>query len=156
MAIARREKQEQKRRDDAQGPSEAGSKEALPLARAAMAEAHDKGNCKPCLYFTLKADSCRNGDKCEFCHRCTREVIKAHQTQAKNARRSTMAIARREKQERKMRQSEGKHGSSIVVTGFSTTMMQPMPTLHQQQATPALVGNVIQVSQARRMSQVPL
>eukprot|EP00428_Durinskia_dybowskii_P052371 CAMPEP_0170319752 /NCGR_PEP_ID=MMETSP0116_2-20130129/60594_1 /TAXON_ID=400756 /ORGANISM="Durinskia baltica, Strain CSIRO CS-38" /LENGTH=460 /DNA_ID=CAMNT_0010572491 /DNA_START=51 /DNA_END=1433 /DNA_ORIENTATION=+ len=33
-------------------------------------EAHLRGECKPCSYFWYKADGCRNGYDCAFCHLC--------------------------------------------------------------------------------------
>lgn len=38
--------------------------------------AHRLGKCRPCSYFYLKADGCRMGDACEFCHLCTAEEVK--------------------------------------------------------------------------------
>lgn len=32
---------------------------------------HIRGECRPCLFFTRKADGCRKGDQCEHCHYCT-------------------------------------------------------------------------------------
>eukprot|EP00442_Polarella_glacialis_P055819 CAMPEP_0115088456 /NCGR_PEP_ID=MMETSP0227-20121206/24005_1 /TAXON_ID=89957 /ORGANISM="Polarella glacialis, Strain CCMP 1383" /LENGTH=143 /DNA_ID=CAMNT_0002478735 /DNA_START=70 /DNA_END=501 /DNA_ORIENTATION=- len=32
---------------------------------------HALGICKPCSYFAFKADGCRQGDSCAFCHFCT-------------------------------------------------------------------------------------
>merc|ERR1712217_725042 len=37
---------------------------------AAMQEAHSRGECKPCAYFMHKADGCRQGNDCQFCHLC--------------------------------------------------------------------------------------
>jgi len=34
-------------------------------------ELHIRGECRPCLFFTRKADGCRKGDQCEHCHYCT-------------------------------------------------------------------------------------
>lgn len=41
-----------------------------------MEERHLRGNCKPCAYFLYKADGCRHGDQCEYCHLCKRGEIK--------------------------------------------------------------------------------
>jgi hypothetical protein len=35
-----------------------------------MEAAHIRGDCKPCIYFFKKQDSCRWGGDCEFCHLC--------------------------------------------------------------------------------------
>ena len=55
----------------------AQSREEVAAARAAMKRAHYAGCCKPCQYFAFKADSCRKGDSCLFCHLCTREEVQA-------------------------------------------------------------------------------
>jgi len=47
-----------------------------------MERAHWKGSCKPCAYFHKKADSCRRGEDCEFCHICRPEEL-LKQTRAK-------------------------------------------------------------------------
>merc|ERR1719329_954014 len=41
-----------------------------------MEERHRRGDCKPCAYFLYKADGCRHGDQCEYCHLCKRGEIK--------------------------------------------------------------------------------
>lgn len=35
-----------------------------------------KDNCRPCAYFYKKADSCRQGDECTFCHLCPPDALK--------------------------------------------------------------------------------
>mmetsp|Transcript_153501 Transcript_153501/g.270910 ORF Transcript_153501/g.270910 Transcript_153501/m.270910 type:complete len:285 (+) Transcript_153501:87-941(+) len=42
-----------------------------------MEELHFKGECRPCAYFYQKADGCRWGTECTFCHLCPREAAKA-------------------------------------------------------------------------------
>jgi len=39
-------------------------------------EAHARGECRPCAYFRHKADGCRQGDDCPFCHLCDHDAIK--------------------------------------------------------------------------------
>lgn len=46
---------------------------------------HWKGNCKPCAYFHNKADSCRRGADCEFCHICRPEELKRQKRAKKKA-----------------------------------------------------------------------
>ncbi|CAK0810343.1 unnamed protein product [Prorocentrum cordatum] len=41
------------------------------LKYPAMEDAHIRGECKPCAYFLYKADGCRHGNQCNFCHLCT-------------------------------------------------------------------------------------
>jgi hypothetical protein len=38
-------------------------------------ELHERGECTPCAYFSLKADGCRRGDACMFCHLCPAEEL---------------------------------------------------------------------------------
>jgi hypothetical protein len=38
---------------------------------------HRKGECQPCAYFAFRADGCRQGSDCEFCHLCTKSQAKA-------------------------------------------------------------------------------
>jgi hypothetical protein len=39
-------------------------------------EAHILGQCAPCAYFWYKADGCRQGAPCKFCHLCDKGEIK--------------------------------------------------------------------------------
>eukprot|EP00930_Biecheleria_cincta_P055218 TRINITY_DN41565_c0_g1_i1.p1 TRINITY_DN41565_c0_g1~~TRINITY_DN41565_c0_g1_i1.p1 ORF type:complete len:228 (-),score=34.11 TRINITY_DN41565_c0_g1_i1:121-804(-) len=41
-----------------------------------MREAHAKQTCNPCAYFVKKADGCRKGAECTFCHLCTEEDVR--------------------------------------------------------------------------------
>ncbi|CAE8593818.1 unnamed protein product [Polarella glacialis] len=47
----------------------------------AQMEAHRLGVCVPCTYFALKADGCRNGDECTWCHICTVDTAKSWRRQ---------------------------------------------------------------------------
>jgi len=38
---------------------------------------HRRGECQPCAYFAFRADGCRAGDDCEFCHLCTKSQAKS-------------------------------------------------------------------------------
>merc|ERR1719456_1465913 len=38
---------------------------------------HIRGECRPCAYYLKKADSCRLGSQCGFCHLCPEGAIKA-------------------------------------------------------------------------------
>merc|ERR1739847_112323 len=40
-------------------------------------EKHIRRECKPCAYFVKKADSCRLGAQCDFCHLCPEGAVKA-------------------------------------------------------------------------------
>lgn len=46
----------------------------------AMEPAHQRGDCRPCVYYTSKTDGCRRGEDCEFCHLCP---LGAHQKKRK-------------------------------------------------------------------------
>jgi len=50
--------------------------EPFKLKHTSMEERHRGGDCKPCAYFLYKADGCRHGDECEYCHLCRRGEIK--------------------------------------------------------------------------------
>lgn len=43
---------------------------AAPHQKDVPDSAHERGECKPCSYFWYKADGCRHGDQCNFCHLC--------------------------------------------------------------------------------------
>jgi hypothetical protein len=51
---------------------------------------HENATCVPCMYFQIKADGCRLGDACNFCHICTEEDVK-------NFRRAQKRKTRKEK-----------------------------------------------------------
>merc|ERR1740138_467886 len=38
---------------------------------------HRRGECQPCAYFAFRADGCRAGASCEFCHLCTKSQAKS-------------------------------------------------------------------------------
>eukprot|EP00929_Paragymnodinium_shiwhaense_P017884 TRINITY_DN12770_c0_g7_i1.p2 TRINITY_DN12770_c0_g7~~TRINITY_DN12770_c0_g7_i1.p2 ORF type:complete len:196 (-),score=26.27 TRINITY_DN12770_c0_g7_i1:912-1499(-) len=47
---------------------------------------HSERGCRPCAFFVYKADGCRMGDACEYCHLCTRtEIRRWKRTKAKYA-----------------------------------------------------------------------
>merc|ERR1712232_125826 len=57
-------------------PPQADQADLSASQTAAPAEAHYRGECKPCAYHVYKADGCRQGAACPFCHLCTRGEIK--------------------------------------------------------------------------------
>eukprot|EP00931_Biecheleriopsis_adriatica_P013936 TRINITY_DN11548_c0_g1_i1.p1 TRINITY_DN11548_c0_g1~~TRINITY_DN11548_c0_g1_i1.p1 ORF type:complete len:128 (+),score=35.66 TRINITY_DN11548_c0_g1_i1:49-432(+) len=84
----------------------------------AMRQRHERGECKPCAYFNLKADGCRRGAACEFCHICGREEMKAFK---RNQKRKAKELAandpdaaanrkdlKEQKKQRRERHDEGK------------------------------------------------
>jgi len=52
-----------------------------------MERSHWKGTCRPCAYFHNKADSCRRGEDCEFCHICRPEELRRQKRAKKKAQR---------------------------------------------------------------------
>lgn len=76
---------------------------------SSMERHHWKGNCKPCAYFHNKADSCRRGADCEFCHICRPEELKRQ----KRAKKKALRIAHEGRRALWGRKSRG--------TGFSQT-----------------------------------
>ena len=55
-----------------------------------MEAAHNRGECKPCGYFLYKADGCRNGDRCPYCHLCKKgEIKRRKRAKAKESKEST-------------------------------------------------------------------
>jgi len=42
---------------------------------------HLRGECQPCAFFALRADGCRRGNLCEFCHLCDKKEIKRRKRQ---------------------------------------------------------------------------
>jgi hypothetical protein len=52
---------------------------------------HEIGECSPCAYFWQKADGCRLGDECKYCHLCDRDAIRRWK-KAKKQRKKADAI----------------------------------------------------------------
>ncbi|CAE8602490.1 unnamed protein product [Polarella glacialis] len=44
------------------------------------------GQCRPCSFFALKKDGCRQGDDCLFCHACTYEEVISSRRSCSRAR----------------------------------------------------------------------
>mmetsp|Transcript_64907 Transcript_64907/g.120796 ORF Transcript_64907/g.120796 Transcript_64907/m.120796 type:complete len:211 (+) Transcript_64907:74-706(+) len=47
-----------------------------PLSMSEKEALHYRKECTPCAYFARKADGCRSGDGCQFCHLCDAGEIK--------------------------------------------------------------------------------
>merc|ERR1712048_85712 len=47
------------------------------ITLAPKALIHARGECNPCAYFAFRADGCRSGKDCDFCHICTKSQAKA-------------------------------------------------------------------------------
>mmetsp|Transcript_25110 Transcript_25110/g.40232 ORF Transcript_25110/g.40232 Transcript_25110/m.40232 type:complete len:155 (+) Transcript_25110:257-721(+) len=59
-----------------------GTRSELPLLLS-KDEEHRLGQCRPCSYFVLKKDGCRQGDDCPFCHICSYKEVKDRKKQLK-------------------------------------------------------------------------
>eukprot|EP00930_Biecheleria_cincta_P085728 TRINITY_DN750_c0_g1_i1.p1 TRINITY_DN750_c0_g1~~TRINITY_DN750_c0_g1_i1.p1 ORF type:complete len:440 (-),score=42.51 TRINITY_DN750_c0_g1_i1:82-1401(-) len=49
---------------------------------------HAARRCTPCAYFRVKADGCRRGEACEFCHICTLSDVRARKALVKREARN--------------------------------------------------------------------
>ena len=45
--------------------------------------AHERGTCRPCQFYQVRAAGCRLGDHCKFCHFCPVDVAKAERRRVK-------------------------------------------------------------------------
>ncbi|CAL1172045.1 unnamed protein product [Cladocopium goreaui] len=54
---------------------------------------HLSGLCRPCLFFTRKADGCLRGDTCDHCHLCSAEQTRRKLNRAKAERRARRLAA---------------------------------------------------------------
>mmetsp|Transcript_23454 Transcript_23454/g.54677 ORF Transcript_23454/g.54677 Transcript_23454/m.54677 type:complete len:264 (+) Transcript_23454:117-908(+) len=86
--------------------------------RAQMEALHARGECKPCAYFATKADSCRLGDKCSFCHLCTEEDIKRWKREKNRAQQAA----------RRSQKAAPTAVGAKVVEPTSRGMAPPLPT----------------------------
>lgn len=73
-------------------------------------EKHIRRECKPCAYYFRKADSCRLGGHCGFCHLCPKGAMKA--------RKKEKILALRE-QERLVQQCASMMSSDVSTTPSS-------------------------------------
>ncbi|CAE8733929.1 unnamed protein product, partial [Polarella glacialis] len=53
-------------------------------------QAHQRGQCRPCSFQSARADSCRLGDDCQFCHLCTYEDFMQKKNAGKHDRRKRL------------------------------------------------------------------
>ncbi|CAK9114237.1 unnamed protein product [Durusdinium trenchii] len=64
-------------------------------SQADLRELHNTRRCVPCLFFTTKADGCRMGEACAWCHFCTRSEMKREQNRLRFLRRRAEKLMRR-------------------------------------------------------------
>mmetsp|Transcript_27894 Transcript_27894/g.64813 ORF Transcript_27894/g.64813 Transcript_27894/m.64813 type:complete len:413 (-) Transcript_27894:132-1370(-) len=96
---------------EAQGGLQNDAPERAP-AWSQGAEHHAQRECKPCVHY-WKADSCRRGAECLFCHLCSAEDVRK-----KNKRRVTLTRAkkRRERRATKHEQQDQNSVSAAIHT----------------------------------------
>jgi len=77
----------------ARSASAPGDLLTVPFKAYTMAELHEIGKCHPCAYVYGKADGCRRGEQCKFCHACPPEELKTRKklrAKALKARRAAL------------------------------------------------------------------
>merc|ERR1719159_2166690 len=57
-------------------------------------EKHIRRECRPCAYYFKKADSCRQGSQCGFCHLCPDGALKARKKEKIRALREQQHLAK--------------------------------------------------------------
>lgn len=70
-----------------------GNLQTVPFKAYTMPELHEMGKCHPCAYLYGKADGCRRGEECRFCHECPPEELKTRKklrAKALKARRAAL------------------------------------------------------------------
>merc|ERR1712228_325821 len=67
------------------------SKQEIDEQSLSMEEKHARRICRPCTYFAFKADGCRLGDKCAFCHFCGKAELKKQKKERKKKLREAAA-----------------------------------------------------------------
>eukprot|EP00930_Biecheleria_cincta_P021457 TRINITY_DN15901_c0_g2_i3.p1 TRINITY_DN15901_c0_g2~~TRINITY_DN15901_c0_g2_i3.p1 ORF type:complete len:121 (+),score=24.78 TRINITY_DN15901_c0_g2_i3:36-398(+) len=72
-------------------PASAPAQPVELLVSVEMQQRHDKKECRPCAYFAAKADGCRQGAHCQFCHLCDKGALKAYKKDQKRKARKEHA-----------------------------------------------------------------
>merc|ERR1719443_1418513 len=57
-------------------------------------EKHQRRECRPCAYYLKKADSCRQGAQCGFCHLCPEGALKARKKERIRALKQQSQLAK--------------------------------------------------------------
>eukprot|EP00930_Biecheleria_cincta_P047295 TRINITY_DN32758_c0_g1_i1.p1 TRINITY_DN32758_c0_g1~~TRINITY_DN32758_c0_g1_i1.p1 ORF type:complete len:218 (+),score=44.20 TRINITY_DN32758_c0_g1_i1:69-722(+) len=72
-------------------------------AKAEKILVHENRTCRPCSYFHLKKDGCRQGEDCEYCHFCSLDDVKSKKRMVKREvrteKRAAASAARKEARE---------------------------------------------------------
>lgn len=76
------------------------SGELSSQTKAQKVLAHENNTCRPCAYFYLKDDGCRQGEDCEYCHFCSLDDVKSKKRSVKREvraeKRSAASAAKKE------------------------------------------------------------
>lgn len=88
-------------------------------------QAHLIGECKPCAYFWGKADGCRSGSQCEFCHVCDREAMRKWKKAKKHQKRTEAADARLAARGKAKRSKAAGKREAAFVEHFRPTADEP-------------------------------
>ncbi|CAE8639734.1 unnamed protein product [Polarella glacialis] len=98
-------------------------------------QTHQRGQCRPCSFQSVKADNCRLGDDCQFCDLCTYEDFMQKKNAGKHERRKRLRGVRAEQ-----RYCVGRATSQAVraeqrycvgrATSQAVTILCPLPSPH--------------------------
>ncbi|CAE8639794.1 unnamed protein product [Polarella glacialis] len=64
-------------------PGDTSPPSSQALSLESKMEEHKLGTCQPCAYFAMKADGCRQGADCSFCHFCSAAEVRIHKKSKK-------------------------------------------------------------------------
>lgn len=81
---------------------------------------HTLGDCSPCAYFWQKADGCRLGDECQYCHLCDRDAIRRWK-KAKKQRKKADALRNAATSRNSQKKSAGVGSASKKLVGVVNT-----------------------------------
>eukprot|EP00929_Paragymnodinium_shiwhaense_P022584 TRINITY_DN14390_c0_g1_i1.p1 TRINITY_DN14390_c0_g1~~TRINITY_DN14390_c0_g1_i1.p1 ORF type:complete len:218 (-),score=18.05 TRINITY_DN14390_c0_g1_i1:576-1157(-) len=86
---------------------------------------HSEKQCRPCAFFAYKADGCRQGDACDYCHLCTRtEIRRWKRVKAKYASRSSDSAESTDDGDAMCSQSSMSSQSSSSISGSEADSVQ--------------------------------
>ncbi|CAE8592356.1 unnamed protein product [Polarella glacialis] len=91
-------------------------------------QAHQRGQCMPCSFQKTRADSCRLGDDCQFCHLCTYEDFMQKNRAVKHDRRKRLRGEKRLLRKAQCREQQGGESSSPeALQTWATEMPRSLP-----------------------------
>ncbi|CAE8624422.1 unnamed protein product, partial [Polarella glacialis] len=109
--------------------SEEGPSDAFEEQSEALHDAHARGECKPCAYFHHKADGCRMGKDCSFCHMCDRLAVKRNKKANKHTRMLNVKERKEASSDPGRRATPGLSLARLVVADPGTLPVRPPPGL---------------------------